>query len=415
MALPPVMELEPGRVRARGLSTRFRLYHSRPRGIKERLFRFERAVYEEFFALKDVSFEVAPGESFAVIGANGSGKSTLLKCLTGILPPDNGEIGVGGKSASLLELGAGFHGDLSGRENVYLNGSILGMRRRDLDEVFDDIVRFAGVEEFIDTPVRNYSSGMYVRLGFSIAVNADPDVLLIDEILAVGDAAFQTKCFEKMHDFKRRGKTIVLVTHDLDAAARLCDKGILLDRGVVVAEGTARSVVDTYRQRILASQTGEPEAHMEPKKRWGTGEAEIVEIALIDDKGQTVESVTPGDFCSFRLAVRFKQDLEEPIFGYIVRADDGMELFNTNTMWRGIPTGSYKAGEIVEVAFRQRMNLLPGRYVFTTAVAHRDATQWYDWWEDCLFFHVVGTSINHGYVNLEADVEFGVLSKRMEA
>lgn len=411
---PPHTEeiVAPGEVVVEDLWELFRIYHSRPRGIKDRLFRFERAVYEDFWALKGVSFELKAGESLAALGPNGSGKSTLLKCLANILPVDRGRVGVGGKVASLLELGAGFHGDLSGRENVYLNGSILGVGRRQMDAAFDEIVDFAGVEDFIDTPVRNYSSGMYVRLGFAVAVNVDPDVLLIDEILSVGDAAFQTKCFEKMHDFKRRKKTIVLVTHDLDSAARLCDRAILLDRGKVVSEGKARSVVNAYRQKVMAEQS-EGESHSGvPSKRWGSGEAEILDVQLIDERGELIKSVPAGASCAVRLRVGFKKDIEEPIFSYIIHHTDGTQVFNTNSMWHGISTGTFRAGEVAEVVFRQKMNVLPGRYTLTATLAHQSAKAWFDWWNECLFFDVRGEQLDQGYANLEPEMVFRTLAER---
>jgi ABC-type polysaccharide/polyol phosphate transport system ATPase subunit len=400
-----------GRVRVQDLWEKFRIYHSRPRGLKERLFRLERSYFEDFWALQGVTFQLEAGESLAVVGANGSGKSTLLKCLARILPPDRGEVNVEGRVASLLELGAGFHGDLSGRENVFLNGSILGMRRQDLARVFDQIVSFAGVEEFIDTPVRNYSSGMFVRLGFAIAVNVDPDILLIDEILAVGDAAFQTQCFERMHEFKREGKTLLLVTHDLDAATRLCDKAVLLDKGLIEAEGSAREVVSMYRQRIVAEHGDQPVAPNVPSagKRWGTGEAEIVSTELLDEDERPVDSLKSSSWSTFRLKVRFSKDTEDPVFGYIVRADDGTELFAANTMWRGITTGLFRAGEIAEIRFRQRIGLLPSKYLLTTAIAHRDGNQWYDWWDDCLMFRVVGPEADKGYADLEAEFSLRVI------
>jgi ABC-2 type transport system ATP-binding protein len=398
---------EAGTVRVADLWEKFRIFHSRPKGLKDRLFRLERASFQDFWALRDVSFELQAGETLAVIGSNGSGKSTLLKCLARILPPDRGRVEVTGRVASLLELGAGFHGDLSGRENIYLNGSILGMSRRELEVLFDEIVEFAGVQKFIDTPVRNYSSGMFVRLGFAIAINVDPDILLIDEILAVGDASFQTKCFERMRDFKRAGKTMILVSHDLDAVSRICDRAMLLERGEVVSTGPVRTVVNNYRRMGASDQ---PSVGVESRSRWGTGQAEIMSADLLSADGVPVESVPSGDLCTFRLLVQFKEHVEEPVFGYILRADDGTEVFVSNTMWRGLKTGSYEAGAVAEVSFNQRMNLLPGRYVFTTAVAHRDGTQWYDWWDECLFFHVDGLNADHGLVNLETTVDFKTLS-----
>jgi ABC-2 type transport system ATP-binding protein len=386
------------------------VYHSRPRGLKDRLIRFEKAVYEDLWALREVDFELEPGETFAVMGANGSGKSTLLKCLARILPPDRGEVHIGHHVASLLELGAGFQGDLSGRENIYLNGSILGLRRKEIDAIVEDVIDFSGVREFIETPVRNYSSGMHVRLGFAIAVHVDPDVLLVDEILAVGDAAFQTRCFETMHDFKRRGKTMILVTHNMDAASRLCDRAILLDHGEVLVDGPTRQVVDTYRQRVLEQSVGlegpqetKPAAGP-PPKRWGTGGATIEDVALLDGSDKAVTSIEPGAHATFRMRVRFREDAEEPIFGLHLRADDGTDLYVTNTMWRGVNTGKHRAGSLVEVRFAHEHPLLPGRYRYTCAVAYEDATQWYEWWDDCLEFHVDGVGRDGGRIHLNSQI-----------
>jgi ABC-2 type transport system ATP-binding protein len=403
-------------VQVEGLWESFRVYHNRPRGLKDRLFRMQRSVYDELWALKDVSFRLEPGETFAVMGANGGGKSTLLKCLARILPPDRGEVRVGGSVASLLELGAGFQGDLSGRENIYLNGSILGLRRKHIDELLDAIIDFSGVREFIDTPVRNYSSGMHVRLGFAVAVHMDPDVLLVDEILAVGDAAFQTKCFEAMHDFKRRGKTMILVTHDLDAAIRLCDRAVLLDHGEILADGPSRETAETYRRLVgehsVGLESGAPaEAPKAFDRGWGTGGAEITDVQLLDESGDAVRTLAPGQVATFRKVIRFDEEATEPIFGIILRADDGQDIYVTNTMWRGMATGTYSAGSVVEARFRHPHHLLPGRYRYTTAVAHRDATQWYHWWDNCLEFTVVGNTRDAGRAFLDSDISFSPLDR----
>jgi ABC-type polysaccharide/polyol phosphate transport system ATPase subunit len=211
-------------VSVRNLSKKFRIYHERNQSLKISLLRGRRAEYEEFLAVDDVSFDIRKGETFGIVGQNGSGKSTLLKCLARILTPDSGTVTVAGKVSALLELGAGFHPELSGRENIYLNGSILGLSSKQLDDRFDEIVEFAGLERFIDTPVKNYSSGMYVRLGFSVAINVDPDVLLIDEVLAVGDEEFQRRCTEKFSELQRSGKTIVVVSHGLNQMRGICDR-----------------------------------------------------------------------------------------------------------------------------------------------------------------------------------------------
>ena len=242
-----------GAIRLTGVGKRFRLFQDRPRSLKEAITLGRRRTYEEFWALRDVSFEVAPGEVIGIIGANGSGKSTLLKCLARILRPDSGSIQVGGRLGALLELGAGFHPEMTGRENVFLNGAILGVNRRELKERFDEIVALAALERFIDTPVKNYSSGMYARLGFAIAVSLRSDILLVDEVLAVGDAAFQQRSMAKFEELRRRGCTLVLVTHALNVVEDLCDRAVLLREGRLADIGPAPRVVSSYRQALDAS------------------------------------------------------------------------------------------------------------------------------------------------------------------
>ena len=234
-------------VSVEGVSKRFRMYRERNQSLKAALMRGKRASFEEFWALRDVSFEIPEGSTFGLIGENGSGKSTLLKCIAKILQPDEGTVTARGRLAALLELGSGFHPELSGRENVYLNGSILGLRRKELEAKFDEIVDFAGIGEFIDQPVKNYSSGMYVRLGFAIAINIDPEILLVDEILAVGDTSFQQKCFERIENFQESGKTILLVSHAMGQIEKHCDHAILLEQGAVMAEGSPSEVIEVYK------------------------------------------------------------------------------------------------------------------------------------------------------------------------
>jgi ABC-2 type transport system ATP-binding protein len=237
-------------VRVENLDKKFRLYKERNQTIKSAIMRGRTSVHEDFWALRDVTFEVPVGSTFGLIGSNGSGKSTLLKCLAKIYSPDGGSITAYGKLAALLEVGSGFHHELSGRENIYLNGSILGMSRKQIDHRFDEIVDFSGVEQFIDQPVKNYSSGMYVRLGFSVAINVAPDILVIDEVLAVGDAEFQEKCKRKFADFRREGKTIILVTHDMSAVASMCDQVAWLNRGKVVSTGEAATTIAAYYESL---------------------------------------------------------------------------------------------------------------------------------------------------------------------
>lgn len=233
-------------VRVDHVSKRFRLYHERNQSLKSTIMRGRRSVHEDFWALNDISFDVPEGSTFGLIGSNGSGKSTLLKCLAKIYYPEKGTITAQGKVAALLEVGSGFHPELSGRENIYLNGSILGMSRKEVTRKFDDIVAFSGVEQFIDQPVKNYSSGMYVRLGFSVAIHVDPDVLVVDEVLAVGDADFQEKCRQKFVEFKRAGKTVILVSHSMGQVEEMCDHAAWLSHGNLVESGPAESTIKAY-------------------------------------------------------------------------------------------------------------------------------------------------------------------------
>lgn len=228
------------------VTKKFRMYHERNQSLKSAIMRGRTSVHDEFLALKDVSFDVPRGSTFGLIGSNGSGKSTLLKCLANIYYPNQGTISHFGKIAAMLEVGSGFHAELSGRENVFLNGSILGMSKKDVTRKFDEIVDFSGVEQFIDQPVKNYSSGMYVRLGFAIAINVDPDILVVDEVLAVGDAEFQEKCFKKFEDFKSAGKTVILVSHSMGTVEAMCDNAAWLSHGELKAVGEAKPTISAY-------------------------------------------------------------------------------------------------------------------------------------------------------------------------
>lgn len=233
-----------------GVSKKFRLYHERNQTLKSAIMRRRRSVYEDFWALRDVSFAVPEGSTFGLIGSNGSGKSTLLKCLAKIYFPDTGSITYRGRMAALLEVGSGFHHELSGRENVYLNGSILGMSKKEIDRKFDEIIDFSGVEQFIDQPVKNYSSGMYVRLGFSVAISVEPEILIVDEVLAVGDAEFQEKCFQKFRDYRQQGRTVILVSHSMGSVRSMCDQVAWLNKGTIMTVGEANETIAAYEGSI---------------------------------------------------------------------------------------------------------------------------------------------------------------------
>jgi ABC-2 type transport system ATP-binding protein len=401
----PVVEPAPGTVLVTDLWESFKLYHERPMGIRDRLFARRKTVSEEFQALKGVSLHLEPGDTVGLIGENGSGKSTLLKCIAGILRPTKGDVVTYGRVASMLEVGAGFHGDLTGRENVFLNGSILGFSRKFVAEVFDEIVDFAGpqVSGAIDNPVRTYSSGMYLRLGFAVSVHLQPDILIVDEVLAVGDAAFQKQCFDRIHELKRRGVTICVVSHDLETVASLCDRGVYLKHGEVVLDGPSVDVVDRYRGDVSAAQGGGGEvSKWSGGEIYGTGQMRIKNISLgtySEERG-----VRTGDRISVELDAIAEEPVEDPVFGLIVRANDGTYLYDTNTLWRRQATGRFEPGVTRHVRFDLRANLLPGRYVVTVAASRHDGRVVYDWHTDAVGFDVTGEFTEMGVVALEGSI-----------
>jgi ABC-type polysaccharide/polyol phosphate transport system ATPase subunit len=379
-----------------GVSKRFRLYHERNQSLKAAFLRRRRAEYEEFWALRGVSLEVPEGSTFGLIGENGSGKSTLLKCMARILRPEEGSIRTRGKISALLELGAGFHPELSGRENVYLNGSILGLSRRQLDQRFDEIVEFAGLEHFIDTPVRSYSSGMYVRLGFSVAINVDPDILLIDEILAVGDADFQRKCGEKFAELRSRGKTLVIVSHALPSIRNLCDSVALLEHGDLRRVGPAADVVDEYLGDVFAERSEEGEYGV----RWGSGEGRVETIELLDASGQPVKRVRTGDTVVFRFHYATSERVPQPVFGMAVHTIDGVHVTGPNTRESDTIPDAIEGTGFVD--FRvERLLLVPGTYDVSGTLYNYSCTHAYDHRHRAFRFDV-----EHG----EPRAEFGVVS-----
>ena len=307
-------------VEVQSVAKRFRMYNERNQSLKAAIMRGRRAAYDEFWALKDVSFEIPQGSTFGLVGENGSGKSTLLKCIARILQPDRGSIRANGSVAALLELGSGFHPELSGRENVYLNGSILGMRKSQIDAKFDEIVDFSGIEQFIDQPVKNYSSGMYVRLGFSVAINIDPDILLVDEVLAVGDQTFQDKCMEKFADFRRAGKTVVIVSHAMGSVRTMCDQAAWLRHGELIEVGSASDIVDTYVDEGHAERGDVTDGG----SRWGSGEVRITSVELLSAQHTRTTRVHSGEDVTLRLHFHADRPIDKPVFGFALETVSGV-------------------------------------------------------------------------------------------
>ena len=368
---------------AEDVSKRFRLYHERNQSLKATLMRRRRAVVEEFWALKDVSVEVPEGSTFGLIGENGSGKSTLMKCMAKILRPDHGKVVVHGKVSALLELGAGFHPELSGRENVFLNGSILGISQRELTRRFDNIVEFAGLGQFIDQPVKNYSSGMYVRLGFSVAINVDPDVLLVDEVLAVGDEAFQRKCGEKFAELREQGKTIVLVSHSMVSVHNLCDKVAWLDHGQVKLLDSARRVVDEYTGTVQVDRT----VDVEGGSRWGSGEARLEAVELLDGSGLPTSQTRTGEPVTVRLHYRLSQPIERPNFGIVFQTIDGTHVSGPNSRDGGVEIERLEGDGHVDLTI-DRLMLVPGNYDISASIHDWAGLHPYDVRRHVVRFHV---------------------------
>jgi ABC-type polysaccharide/polyol phosphate transport system ATPase subunit len=351
------------------LSKSFRLPHERYHTLKERaLHPFRARHFELIHAVDDVSVEVAKGEFFGVVGRNGSGKSTLLKCLAGIYDIDGGSVEVHGRLSPFIELGVGFNPDLAARDNVIINAIMLGLSRREARERFDAIIRFAELEEFVDLKLKNYSSGMHVRLAFAVAIQVDADILLIDEVLAVGDGAFQQKCFEEFARLKAAGRTIVFVTHDMGAVERFCDRAMLLDQGRVVDIGGPASIARQYndlnfrRVRREAIEQAGPEVFRRPPV------AEVLSAAFESQAGDSVVGMAQGDPCCVRMEVLFHADEEDPLFSISLRNELGYTAFSAGTWLQHGPTGRFRSGERATVRVRFDNWLAPGRYSLTASV-----------------------------------------------
>jgi len=355
-----------------GVSKTFRLPHQRYSTLKERaLHPLRSRQVDELHALQDVSVSVEQGEFFGIVGRNGSGKSTLLKCLAGIYPTDSGTMAVTGSLSPFIELGVGFNMDLTARDNVLINAIMLGLSRREARASFDEIIAFAELEDFLDLKLKNYSSGMQVRLAFAVATQVQADVLLIDEVLAVGDASFQQKCFDQFLSLKAAGRTIVLVTHDMHAVERFCDRAMVLERGKVVEIGDAQHCAQTYNEINFGRYAGDAPAAGE----WigDRTEAEITGAWIEDGSGERVTELTHGERAQLAMEVRFRAPLTEPVFGFTVRHPAGHIVFATRTDVQEVPTDRFEIGDvaIVRVAFDNW--LAPGSYRLTPSLARAGA------------------------------------------
>lgn len=337
--------------------------------------------YGEHHALKDVSFEVKKGETVGIIGTNGSGKSTILKIITGVLHPSSGDVNVDGRISALLELGAGFNMEYTGLENIYLNGTMIGFSKEEIDSKLQSILDFADIGEFVNQPVKTYSSGMFVRLAFAVAINIEPEILIVDEALSVGDVFFQAKCYRKFDDFKRAGKTILFVSHDLSSIAKYCDRVILLNKGEKLGEGPAKEMIDIYKQVLVGqykdkngSSDAEAEAAaadtiargMNPDTlEYGSKKATIVSYSITDASGKDSNAIIKGTEFTISMKVKFEQNVEAPIFAFTIKNVKGTEITGTNTMFEKTFMEGVSAGEEKEITFTQRMDLQGGEYLLS--------------------------------------------------
>lgn len=379
----------------------YRLYDKPIDRLKESISLTHKKYHKEFFALDKISFSVEKGSTVGIIGTNGSGKSTILKIITGVLNPTTGSVEVDGNISALLELGAGFNMDYTGIENIYMNGTMMGFSREQMEAKLPEILEFADIGDFVYQPVKTYSSGMFVRLAFALAINVEPEILIVDEALSVGDVFFQAKCYRRMEEIRKTGTTILMVTHDMGSVIKYCDKVILLNKGEFLAEGPAGEMVDLYK-KILAGRMDDLEADLAKrldsnfsdmmelnndinkthakeyhglmkekisinpnKTEYGDGRAEIYDLGLLDSKGELTNLLLKGEEFTIREKIRFNANIESPIFTFTIKDKKGTELSGTNTMFEGVEVKPVKPGDEAVVEFKQRMTLQGGEYLLS--------------------------------------------------
>jgi ABC-type polysaccharide/polyol phosphate transport system ATPase subunit len=393
-----------------GVSKTFELPHERVHTLKERaLHPLRRTRSDSLHALRDVSIQVAPGEFFGIVGRNGSGKSTLLKCLAGIYATDAGRIHLQGRLSAFIELGVGFNMDLPARDNVIINATMLGLSPREAKRRFDAVVDFAELREFVDLKLKNYSSGMLVRLGFAVMIHVEADILLIDEVLAVGDAAFQQKCFDEFARIRDAGKTVLFVTHEMTAVHRFCDRAMLLERGRVVAVGDPETVSNRYLEINFSEAARDDAAHereLGSTERMGDGDAEIVDAWFEDDAGTRAATVPAGGRCTFAASVRFVRPVDDPLFGVVLQNDRHDTILAASTLWTNPTPGRFEAGQELTYSVTFENLLVPGRYDATPAVARQGSgIAWIDRRERMVSLLVSGVARTDAVVDLPYEVQ----------
>ena len=419
------------------VSKMYRLYDKPRDRIKEAFSLSRKTYYKEHYALRDVSFTVNRGETVGIIGTNGAGKSTILKIITGVLSQTAGEVSVNGRISALLELGAGFNMEYTGIENVYLNGTMIGFTREEIDKKLDDILAFADIGDFVYQPVKTYSSGMFVRLAFAVAINIDPEILIVDEALSVGDAFFQVKCYHKFEEFKRQGRTILFVSHDLGSIQKYCDRVILLDKGRKHAEGTPKDMIDLYKKVMAGEETAHTDeasrkaaasgikteyashqpgentwrGHMEENPNcssYGNGAATILDYCVLDQNNRITNVLGAGEDYTVRMKVQFHQRLSEPVFALTLRDKQGTDICGTNTMYEDFDTGEVNDGDVRVISFTQQMDLKGGEYLLClgcTGFTNGDFEVYHRLYDVCLIRVASGKKLV-GYFDMRTHIDY---------
>ncbi len=433
-------------IQVQDVSKIYRLYEKPIDRLKESLSLTHKSYHRDFFALSNISFQVKKGETVGIIGTNGSGKSTILKIITGVLTPTTGNVRVSGVISALLELGAGFNMDYTGIENVYMNGTMMGFTRSQMDEKLPEILEFADIGDFVYQPVKTYSSGMFVRLAFALAINVEPEILIVDEALSVGDVFFQSKCYRRMEEIRKQGTTILMVTHDMGSVIKYCDRVVLLNKGHYVAEGPAGKMVDLYK-KILANQMDALEEELEEmndfsggmdgqevlsedknqglmkdkisinpnRTEYGNGKAEIYDLGLFDERGNLTNLLLKGEYFEIKERIRFFDTIQAPIFTYTIKDKKGADLTGTNTMFEGADVKPVGQGDEYEVTFRQKMTLQGGEYLLSmscTGFEQGEHTVYHRLY-DIASITVISNKNTVGVYDMESEVET-VLRKGQE-
>ena len=410
-------------IQVNNVSKVYKLFASNVDRVRDALSLTRKKLYKEHYALKNLSFNVKKGEAVGIIGVNGAGKSTILKIITGVLQPTSGEVVIDGRISALLELGAGFNPEYTGLRNVYLNGMMIGFSKEEIDAKLDDILKFADIGDFINQPVKSYSSGMFVRLAFAVAINIDPEILIVDEALSVGDVFFQNKCFHKFEEFRKKGKTIIFVSHDLGSIRKYCDRAILLNHGEKSGEGSPAEVIDLYK-KILVKQSekkGNTISTKTPDKdswmshyainpecdEYGDKKAEIVDFAIIDKNGKFTNVLTKGDEFKIRVKIRANEAVHEPISTFTIKTLKGTDVTGTNTMFEDVFLGDLKAGEERVVTFTQTMNVQGGEYLLSMSCTHyeEDELRAFHRLYDVISLTVISEKDTVGFYDMNSKVE----------